>query len=166
MSIRPDLSRLTRPGAAVAAAGPAAESAVHAASAEAQAPWMLLCPPGTVQVPAARAPAVVPTYAPGTSVALTSDRPFNRGRLRRVAHRAGLSIERELLVLPSLDHPILVVDDVEPAVRHLWSSLATVPPGLVLTAVPAAAALRMARALPWSWTGAAAPGRVVLGSVR
>jgi hypothetical protein len=69
-------------------------------------------------------------------------------------------------VLPTLVRPMVVIDDTEPAVRHFWSSIATVPPGLVLTAVPASALLGVARHLPWRWTGAAAPGRVVIGRPR
>ncbi|GAA2805968.1 hypothetical protein GCM10010522_24610 [Kribbella solani] len=72
-------------------------------------------------------------------------------------------MERELVVLPTLAHPMIVMDDVEQAIRYFWTAVATVPPGLALTALPASAALGIARRTPWRWTGAIAPARVVIG---
>jgi hypothetical protein len=72
-------------------------------------------------------------------------------------------VERELIAVPSTRHPILLVDDDESAVRFLWDGLATVPPGLCRTAPVAALALRAARSAPWEWTGAIAPGRILVG---
>jgi hypothetical protein len=58
---------------------------------------------------------------------------------------------------------MVVIDDVEEAVRHFWTAVATVPPGLAITALPASVLLGVARSAPWRWTGAAAPARVVIG---
>ena len=69
-------------------------------------------------------------------------------------------------MLPTLVSPIVIVDDTETSVTYLWESVATVPPGMARTAVPAAMGLWLVRVLPWSWTGALAPGRVVVGKVR
>jgi hypothetical protein len=102
---------------------------------------------------------------PGTCVCLVEDRPLARRRLRRVVQQTGLSVERELVAVPTTQDPIVLVDDEESAVRHFWSSVATVPPGLARTALPAAAALRLTRLLPWSWTGALVPGRIVIGTM-
>lgn len=133
---------------------------------QAPAPWMVLCPPGMVLVDALdgrRRRRALGTLASGDRIGLTANRPLSRWRLRRIAATTGLLIERELIVLPTLSRPILVVDDKDTSVDYLWGSVATVPPGLAWTAVPAAIALRLARMLPWSWTGAVAPGRVVIG---
>ena len=89
--------------------------------------------------------------------------PFSRRRLRRLARGLGVVVEREFVVLPSLGRPMVVIDDVEEAVRHFWTAVATVPPGLAFTALPASALLGLARIAPWRWTGAVAPGRVVIG---
>jgi hypothetical protein len=132
---------------------------------------MALCPPGTVEVvvPAGRRrrgaaePLALP---PGTPVALLSARPLSRRRLRRIARRLAIGVDRELVVLPALRRPVVVLDDTKAAVRHFWTRVAAVPPGLVLTALPATVVLYLARTLPWSWTGAIAPGRVVQGRIR
>ena len=96
-------------------------------------------------------------------VVLMDHRPLSRRRLRRVARDLGVVLEREFVVLPTIGRPMVVIDDVETAVRHFWTAVATVPPGLAFTAVPASALLGLARRAPWRWTGAIAPGRVVIG---
>jgi hypothetical protein len=129
-------------------------------------PWLLLCPPGTIEIDLRSAEHETNLPDVIGPVVLKDQRPFSRRRLRLAAARLGLVVEREFVVLPTLVRPMVVIDDTEPAVRHFWSSIATVPPGLVLTAVPASALLGVARHLPWRWTGAAAPGRVVIGRPR
>lgn len=126
-------------------------------------PWTLLCPENARQVGARDPWQALSRLPAGTPVTVVDDRPLSRWRLRRLARRAGICIERELIVLPTCGRPIAVVDDVESAVHQFWCSLATVPPGLTATAIPAAVALRVARSLPWTWTGAMAPGRVIVG---
>jgi hypothetical protein len=97
---------------------------------------------------------------------LTCDGPSSRRLLRRAARRGGLHIERELIVLPSTSRPVVVLDDEESAVRHFWSSYATVPPGMARGSVLASPLLSLARLMPWRWTGVLAPGRVLVGSKR
>jgi hypothetical protein len=125
-------------------------------------PWLALCPPGTVEVDVRRGWRAL-MLPEGTPVALLDGRPLGRRRLRRIARRLPMTVERELVVLPSASHPIVVLDDTKAAVRHFWTCVAAVPPGLVLTALPATLVLFLARRLPWSWTGSVAPGRVVVG---
>lgn len=131
-------------------------------TAERTAPWLVLCPGAVVEVRGFDRAALA-GLAPGTEVAVVVDGPFARRRLRRLAAEAGVTIDRELIVLPSTTHPVVVVDDVESAVQHLWRSVAAVPPGVCRTAPVASAALRLAGRAPWSWTGGLAPGRVLVG---
>jgi hypothetical protein len=127
-------------------------------------PWLTLCPAGTVEIDAREVRRVVTGQLPAdTPVVLVDGRPFSRRRLRRLADRLSVMIERELIVLPSVGRPIILVDDTEAAVRHFWTAIATVPPGLAFTALPATAMLGLARLMPWRWTGAAAPGRAIIG---
>jgi hypothetical protein len=102
----------------------------------------------------------------GTSVALISGTPWARFRLRRRAHRAGIRIDRELIVLPSTASPVVVLDNSETAVRHFWSTVAAVPPGVTWANAPASLLLLLTRRLPWRLTGAIAPCRVMIGSRR
>ncbi|MFC5264786.1 hypothetical protein ACFPJ1_21950 [Kribbella qitaiheensis] len=133
----------------------------------ATSPWMTLCPPGTVELDARTIDAnAADELTPELPIVLIDQRPFSRRRLRRTAQRLSIEIEREFIVLPSLRHPLVLIDDTEAAVRHFWTAIATVPPGLAITAVPASALLALARSLPWSWTGAASPGRALVGRRR
>jgi glycosyltransferase involved in cell wall biosynthesis len=133
----------------------------------AASPWLTLCAAGTVEIDAREVRGAVVGQLPAdTPVVLVDDRPFSRRRLRRLADRSSVVIERELIVLPTAGRPIILVDDTEAAVRHFWTTIATVPPGLAYTALPAAAMLGVARLLPWRLTGAAAPGRALIGRQR
>lgn len=126
------------------------------------APWLALCGEDVVEIRAPRLSAVRSTR-PGVTVVLLSDRPLSRWRLRRLAGRAGIEIDRELIAVPSTRHPVVLLDEAESAVRHFWDDVVTVPPGLALSSLPASVVLRLARSLPWRWTGAVAPGRVLIG---
>jgi hypothetical protein len=136
----------------------AAEQQVHPPV----SPWLQLCPPGTVDIDV-RSGAVRPDQLAAEVVVLVDQRPFSRRRLRRLAAELGIVLEREFVVLPTVERPLMVIDDTKEAVRFFWTAVATVPPGLALTAVPASALLGIARRAPWRWTGALAPGRVVIG---
>jgi hypothetical protein len=122
-----------------------------------------LCPPGTVEHDIGSGPVETSQLPAELPVVLMDQRPFSRRRLRRVARDLGVVLEREFVVLPTIERPMVVIDDVEPAIRHFWTAVATVPPGLAFTAVPASALLGLARRAPWRWTGAITPGRVVIG---
>ncbi|MEV6269066.1 hypothetical protein AB0L64_17980 [Kribbella sp. NPDC051936] len=128
-------------------------------------PWLQLCPPGTVEHDLRRGPVRADQVSTDGPVVLIDQRPHSRRRLRRTARELGVVVEREFVVLPTLDRPMVVVDDVEEAIRHFWTAVATVPPGLAF-AVPASALLGLARRAPWRWTGALAPARVVVGRRR
>lgn len=129
----------------------------------AASPWLVFTPPATVEL---RHPTVrqLRRLAPGTTVCLVVDQPLARLRLRRLARRAGVTVRRELVVVASTASPLMLVDDHESAVAHFWNAVATVRPGMARTALPASLLLRLARRAPWTWTGALAPGRVLIGT--
>jgi hypothetical protein len=102
----------------------------------------------------------------GTAVRLVVDRPGARRRVRRVMRRAGLVVERELIAVPSTGRPVALIDDHPDAVRTFWWSVVTPPPGLCRGWLAATLLIGLGRRLPWTWTGAVAPGRVVLGRKR
>ncbi|MEU4396538.1 hypothetical protein [Kribbella sp. NPDC023855] len=133
----------------------------------ATSPWMTLCPLGTLEIDTrVVGEDLTGQLKPDLQVVLIDQRPFSRRRLRRLARELSIEIEREFIVLPTLERPIVLIDDTGPAVRHFWSTIATVPPGLAVSALPASALLSVARRLPWSWTGGVAPGRAVVGRRR
>ena len=131
----------------------------------AEAPWRALCPARVVELrdPDLQALQDLPG---GTPVVLLIDTPFSRLRLRRLARRARICIDRELIAVPSTTASLVLVDDAESAVRHFWMAVATVPPGLTWSSAPATLLLLLARMLPWELTGAVAPGRVLIGRRR
>lgn len=131
----------------------------------AQAPWLALCdePVTAIHRFDRAALSSLTALPPGTRVILVADGPLARSRARRFAVRGGVQVTRELIVLPSTDHPIVVIDDDEAAVRYLWTSVAAVPPGVCRGAWFVGTMLRLAHLLPWTWTGALAPGRVMTG---
>lgn len=100
---------------------------------------------------------------PGTPVCLLMYGVGARPRLRRVARRAGIVLERELIAMPSTRHPVVLFDDHPDAVHTFWRSVLAPPPGLARGWLPVTLLIMAGRRLPWTWTGAAAPGRVVLG---
>ena len=128
-------------------------------------PWAVLCENDAVLMaaPTRQALRAVPS---GRQVALAVDRPLAGLWLHRLARRCDVVVERELIVVPTTANPIAVLDDEESAVRHFWRSVVAVPPGITRAALPATVVLAAARSLPWSWTGAMAPGRVVIGRRR
>lgn len=131
----------------------------------AEAPWRAFCPTQVVEL---RDPDLqtLQRLRWGTPVVLLTDTPFSRRRLRRLARRAGVCIDRELIAVPSTAASLVLVDDDESAVRHFWTSVATVPPGLTRSSAPATLLLLLVRVLPWGLTGAVAPGRVLIGRRR
>jgi hypothetical protein len=125
-------------------------------------PWLLLAAPGSVEVRLGDLPRLA-ALGPGHPVALVVPCTVTRRPLRRAARRVGLVIERELIVLPSVDRPLLVVDDSPSAIRLLWRSVALVPPGVTRGGGALGLALRLARMAPTPLTGLLPPGRVLLG---
>ena len=103
----------------------------------------------------------------GSAVILTDDRPGGRIRLRRRAARLGLQISREYVVLPSWRRPSFVVEDDPKTLAWLWTTMATVPPGVSRASLLAEAAVRAGRhPLLLAVVGSVAPGRVVIASRR
>ena len=131
----------------------------------ADAPWRALDQPDSVELRNPRRRQLM-ALAPGTAVCLVQDRPFGRRHLRALCRRADVVVGRELLAVPSTRRPIVLVDDQLPAVHDFWESVITVPPGITRGWLPATVLIRVCRQLPWTWTGAVAPGRVVLGTRR
>lgn len=129
-----------------------------------RAPWRALGPVGphdTVEFWHARN-ADLRNLPAGASAFLIEDRVLARRRLRRLARRHGLVLERELVAIPSARAAVVLLDDRPEAVRRFWATVITVPPGISRGWLPATLLLTVARRAPWTWTGAAAPGRVVL----
>jgi hypothetical protein len=137
-------------------------SAARPQAATVSAPWLALCPPSARLL---RDPTVeqVRRAGPGEPLALVTDRLLGRRRLRRLARRAGLIVERELLVLPGTRRALVTIDEHPAAVRLLWDNVAAVPPGLTWSSLPVGLALRLARRLPWHWTGSLVGGHVLVG---
>jgi hypothetical protein len=125
--------------------------------------WALrhdILPPGGIDILPPRGIAALPS---GTRVVLTDDRPGGRIRLRRRAARLGLHVSREYVVLPSWRRPSFVVEDHPSTLAWLWTTLATIPPGVSRGSLLAEAAVRAGhhrRVL--SVVGSVAPGRVVI----
>lgn len=128
-------------------------------------PWRALGPDGMVELRRPRVRAVR-RLAPGVTVCLVVDEPASRRRLRRIARRADVEIERELLVLPTTSSPLIVLDDAAAPVERLWQRVATVPPTITRGWFAATVGLHVMRRLPWQWTGAFVPGRVIIGRRR
>lgn len=129
-------------------------------------PWAILCPPGTVTVPAEDARQALAALAPGTPVAVTTNRPCSRRALRRLCAAAGVRVDRELVALPSADRPLVLFDDDAHSVARFWTGVAAIPPAPGWVTAPATVVLAVAARLPWQWTGTAAPGRVLIGERR
>lgn len=102
-----------------------------------------------------------------TPIVLIGSRIGARGQLRLVAARSGLRIEREYVVLPSWRSPIFVVEDNVNTLRWIWSSFATVPPGVKKGRRTADLALSLGRREPLlallRWL---APSRIVIARRR
>jgi hypothetical protein len=127
------------------------------------APWRSLCPASARLL---RDPTVkqVRRAPRGELLVLVSDRVLGRGRLRRAARRGGLVTERELLVLPGTRRTLVTLDEHPTAVALFWENVAAVPPGLTWTSLPIGAAVRLARRVPWQWTGSVVGGHVLIGT--
>ena len=165
MSTRASLRGRTRPGTPTPALRTVALSTEGSPATDPPSPWLALCPAGAtvLQDPDA---AETGAIAPGSPVVLVSDQRFGRQRLRRTARQAGIVVEREILLLPSAAHTLVSIDEDADAVRHFWRSVAIVPPGVTWPSPALTAALRLARLVPWRWTGLVAGGHLLIGTRR
>lgn len=125
-------------------------------------PWALIAPAGAVVEWRPRA-SRLRNLPRGTTIVLVVGGPLARWRLRRVAGRCAIALDRALIVVPTVSAPLALVDDRESAVRYFWSHLATVPPGLTRWYPVACFALAVARRLPWAWQGSCALGYAAVG---
>jgi hypothetical protein len=75
-------------------------------------------------------------------------------------------IDRELVALPSADRPLVLFDDDARSVARFWTGVAAIPPAPGWVTAPATLVLAVAARVPWQWTGALAPGRVLIGERR
>ncbi len=131
-------------------------------------PWNLLAPAGSqvIEVRGRRAGVVEQLRAlpPQAPVLILDGRPGARGRLRRLARAAGVQVERECVVLPSLRSALFVADDAPLTISWLCRSALTVPPGTTWLAAPVDLAVRaLGRLVPWRFLGTIAPGRAISG---
>lgn len=98
-----------------------------------EAALALLVPRGTPVVTVDRtrptSGTALPTLSTGERLVLLDGRRMAARRLRRLAVGAGLVVDRELVVLPSLGEAAFVVEDAPESLRWFWNAFATVPPG-------------------------------------
>lgn len=105
----------------------------------------------------------LPGSAAGEPLLLLGSRPAGGRRLRATAERAGLRVERELLAIPSVEQPMLVLDDDPDTLAWLCRSVLTVPPGTTWPAPLVDLALRaLHRPGPRRLLGRVLPGRALL----
>jgi len=132
--------------------------------------WHVVSPPGAVRVDLGRSGAKrratrqrVRDLATGTPVVLFAAAPGASGRCRRFASGAGVELEREYLVFPSLASPAYLVEDAPAPVGVFVQDVLVTPPRVAF-ALPIEAGLRVLRAFnPWRLLRLIAPGRVVVG---
>jgi len=102
-------------------------------------------------------------FGHGRTVALSDAAVGGRRRLRRNARLLGLEVVAEYAVLPSWGRATFVVEDEERTVRWLFSTIATVPPGVARGAGLLDLALRLATATgAVRLVGHLVPGRLLL----
>lgn len=125
----------------------------------------LLVPPGTavVLVGGEGDPDLRQRIGLGEQVVLVDGGRLSPRRLRRVARAAGMVVDRELSVLPSLAEPAFVVEDAGPSLRWFWNAFATVPPGRAGGSLLITLATQAARHRPFlPWVGHLVAGRLVI----
>jgi len=127
-------------------------------------PASIVIRPSSMRRPRAKSPVGRLNQVPHeTPIVLIGSRIGARGQLRRVAARSGLRIEREYVVLPGWRSPSFVVEGNVNTLRWLWSTFATVPPGMNRGGRAADLALRLGRRGPLlALLGWLAPGRVLI----
>jgi hypothetical protein len=125
-------------------------------------PWLVLAPADAVEL-RSHATREAQRLVPGTWVVLVANRPLARRHLRQAAQRAGISVHRELVVLPSTRHPLVVVDDDDECIALFWQAVAMVPPGLTHAHGVATLVLRVLTRTSPGLTSRFAPGRILIG---
>jgi len=131
--------------------------------------WWAVMPPAAIRIDVPRSrlgrrrlPERLRELYRGQPVVLCDPAPGSPRRCRRLAAAAGLEIDREYLLLPSIQAPAYMVQDRPAALSYLWSAVLTVPPGRARSALLIDVVLRLTRRFaPWKLVGRVAP-RVVL----
>lgn len=125
----------------------------------------VLVPAGTAVVPVGGEgdPNLLQRVGVGEQVVLIDGGRLSPWRLRHVARAAGMVVDRELSVLPSLAEPAFVVEDAGPSLRWFWHAFATVPPGRAGGSLLITLATRLAGHRPFlPWVGHLVAGRLVI----
>jgi hypothetical protein len=125
-------------------------------------PWLVLAPANAIEL-TQHSLRGTPGLAPGTPVVLVADGPLAQRHLRRAARRAGISVQRELIALPSTRSPLVVVDDEDQSIALFWQAVAMVPPGLTHAQGMATLVLRFLASASPALTRRLAPGRILIG---
>lgn len=100
---------------------------------------------------------------PGDRAVFVSATWRDAWQLRRLRRRVGLVVEVRYAVLPGLARPLTCVQLDRGCLRWLWRSLATVPPGRALSALPIELLARAGDLLePLRWVAPLAPARMVV----
>jgi hypothetical protein len=101
---------------------------------------------------------------PGAPVVLADRRFGSRHRSRALARLASIDVDRELLAIPKIDAPDVVVDDEPRVVAGFWRRFVTVPPGVVSGAPALTLGIRAIEAMhAWAVVGFVVPGRYTVG---
>jgi hypothetical protein len=103
-----------------------------------------------------------PHLASGAPVAVWASGPFASRRLRRAAVIDDLHLERRYLGLPTLHHPIVLVEDRSAAFTYFRTKVLTVPPSR-LPATLLALLVGVVRHVPDRLVRRLLPGRVAVG---
>lgn len=124
--------------------------------------WRLLIPADAVVVTVGQrgtALAQLRALRSPTRVAIVGGR-----RLRRLARRAGVRVEVEYVVLPSLAAPVAITQIAREPLRWTTGTVLTVPSGVTRWHAPIWFAVRLVRAFPRLLARSPAGDRIVLGA--
>jgi len=125
--------------------------------------WRLLVPPGAVVIMAAGS--AWPTIKRVRALPAHTDVVLVGGRqLRALALLAGLHIAAEYIALPSLGHPVAIIQRKRQALRFAARHVITVPPGITRLHLAVWYAVRLVRAVPRLLAWLPAGDRMLVGT--
>ena len=135
----------------------------------AQTPFWVLAPPGATVVSLMRPRKARQALSsdlrdlpPGSDVVILDQSPASRWRVKRYAARAGVVLERGYVAVPSLNRPLVLVQDRPNPLAHFVNEVMAVPPKPRRTRLLVAALLRLTSGRHWL-LGACAPARISVG---
>ena len=125
--------------------------------------WRVVVPQDALVVETAgeageRAAVVLRGLPPSTRVALIGGRG-----VARIAHRYGITVEREFVVMPSLRRPVAITQVAPESLRWFVRSILTVPPGRSRFHAIIWGAVKVIRWRPRVLVGAPVGDRIVIG---